>query len=281
MHPIERLRMVARDTGDDPALVAQEAAAVLAACAGDPPGLVTACRRLIHHQPSSGPVWWLAARVLAAADPASAAWRAAEELADDQTPEALAVHLPDDVTVTVLGWPDQAVQALRRRGDLTVLAVDTSGLGAGAASSLRRSGTEAFPVPESGLGPAAASSGLVLLEAAALGPDGFVAVAGSRAAAAVARLAGVPVWVVAGTGRTLPAPLWDAMLERLSAGSVPWERTTEVVSLSLADRVVGPEGLSAPEDAAGRPGCPSVPELTRAWLTPGSRRTSGAGPDPG
>jgi len=281
MHPIEQLRMVARATGEDPALVAQEAAAVLAACAAEPAGLVTACRRLVDHQPSSGPIWWLAARVLAAADPASEAWRAAEELDDDQTPAALATHLPDDVTVTVLGWPDQAVQALRRRGDVTVLVVDTGGVGAGAASSLRRAGTDAYPVAESGLGPAAASSDLVLLEALALAPAGFVAVSGSRAGAAVAQQAGVPVWVVAGAGRTLPAPLWQAMAQRLSAGSEPWERAAEIVPLALADRIVGPDGLDTPEDAAGRAGCPPVPELTRTWFTPGSRRTGGAGPHPG
>lgn len=281
MHPIERMRMVARASGEDAGLVAQEAAAVLASCAADPPGLVTACRRLVDHQPSTGPVWWLAARVLAAADPAAEAWRAAEELDDDPTPAALAVHLPDDVTVTVLGWPDQAVPALRRRGDLTVLVVDSAGSGGAAASSLRRAGTEAFPVPESGLGPAAASSGLVLLEAAALGPDGFVAIAGSRAAAAVARQGEVPVWLVAGTGRTLPAPLWHAMVERLSSGSPPWERATEVVPLALVDRVVGPDGLGSPDEAPGRVSCPSVPELTRAWITPGSHHPGGAGADPG
>lgn len=281
MHPIERLRMVARATGEDPALIAQEAAAVLAACADDPPGLVTACRRLVDHQPSSGPIWWLAARVLAAADPASEAWRAAEELDDDQTPAALAVHLPDELTVTVLGWPDQSVAALRRRGDLTVLVVDRGGVAARTASLLRRAGTDATPVPESGLGPAVASSGLVLLEAAALGPDGFVAVAGSRAAAAVARQAGIPVWVVAGVGRTLPAALWQAMVQRLAGGSEPWERATEIVPLTLAERVAGPDGLDTPDGAAGRVSCPSVPELTRTWLTPGSRRAGGAGPAPG
>src|SRR6059058_5165624 len=104
--------MVARAEGEDPALVAQEAAAVLAACAGDPAALVTGCRRLVDHQSASGPIWWLAARVLAAADPAEEAWRAAEELGTDTTPGALAYHLPDEVQVVVVGWPDQAGSAL-------------------------------------------------------------------------------------------------------------------------------------------------------------------------
>ena len=55
MHPIERLRMVARAAGEGPALVAQEAAGALVAFGDDPAGLVTACRRLVDRQPTSGP----------------------------------------------------------------------------------------------------------------------------------------------------------------------------------------------------------------------------------
>lgn len=277
MHPIERLRMVARATGEDPALVAQEAAEVLAACADDPPGLVTACRRLVDHQPTSAPMWWLAARVLAAPDPRVEAWRAAHELRDDPTAAALAVHLPDDVVATVVGWPDQVADALRRRGDVGVLVVDAGGTGGALASQLRRAGGDATAVPESGLGAAAAAGGLVLLEALALGPDAFVAQAGSRAAAAVARHEEVPVWVVAGVGRALPAPLWAALLERLAAAGEPWEAAEELVGLELVDQVVGPEGPVAPDQASRRATCPAVPELTRTWAAPGSRSRR---PDP-
>jgi hypothetical protein len=271
MHPIERLRMVARAAGEDPAVVAQEAAEVLAACAGDPPGLVTACRRLVDHQPTSGPMWWLAGRVLAAPDPRLEAWRAAEELRDDPTAAALAVHLPDDVVVTVVGWPDQVCDALRRRGDVAVLVIDAGDAGMPLASHLRRAGSDATAVPESGLGAAVVASGLVLLEAAAMGPDGFVAPAGSRAAAAVARHAEVPVWGVAGVGRVLPAALWTALVERLAAAGDPWEGAEEVVPLELVDQVVGPRGPVPPDQAWRRPTCPAVPELTRTWAAPGSR----------
>ena len=47
MHPIERLRYVARAAGEGPGLLAGEAAGALAAFADDPQGLVTACRRLV------------------------------------------------------------------------------------------------------------------------------------------------------------------------------------------------------------------------------------------
>jgi hypothetical protein len=260
--------------------VAQEAADVLAACASDPPGLVTACRRLVDHHPTSGTMWWLAARVLAAPDARVEAWRAAEELRDDPTAAALAVHLPDDVLVTVVGWPDQVADALRRRGDVAALVVDAAGVGAPLASHLRRAGNDATAVPESGLGAAAATSGLVLLEAMAMGPDGFVAMAGSRAAAAVARQEEIPVWVVAGAGRVLPALLWTALLGRLAAAGDPWEAEEEVVPVELVEQVVGPEGPASPSAVSRRVTCPAVPELTRTWAAPGSHRPGPGGPGP-
>jgi translation initiation factor 2B subunit (eIF-2B alpha/beta/delta family) len=280
MHPIERLRMVARTTGEDPTLVAQEAADVLGACADDPAGLVTACRRLVDHHPTSGTMWWLAARVLAAPDAQVEAWRAAEELRDDPTAAALAVHLPDDAVVTVVGWADQVADALRRRGDVGALVIDAAGTGGPLASHLRRAGSDATAVPESGLGAATAASGLVLLEAMAMGPDGFVAMAGSRAAAAVARQEDVPVWLVAGVGRVLPAALWTALLGRLAAAGDPWEAEEEVVPIELVDQVVGPEGPAPPDAASRWATCPVVPELTRTGAAPGSRRPDGGGRGP-
>ncbi|MFN2607792.1 MAG: hypothetical protein ABR511_07830 [Acidimicrobiales bacterium] len=282
MHPIERLRMVARAQGEDPSLLAREAAAVLADVADDLPGLVTGCRRLVDHQPTSGPVWWLAARVLAAGDPEEEAWRSAELLDADATVAALAYHLPEDAQVLVVGWPDQAADALRRRGDCRVLVADALGAGGGLAAQLRRAGTDALVVDQAGLGAAVGASGLVLLEATAAGPDGFVAAAGSLAAAAVARTAGVTVWLVAGVGRVLPEPLWRAMVDRFESGpDDPWDRGEEVVPASLVDAVVGPAGPSPPADALGRSDCPAVPELTRTWAAPGSRRRSGSGADDG
>ena len=45
VHPIERLRYVARTTGVDQRLAVQETAAGLSSFAADPHALVTACRR--------------------------------------------------------------------------------------------------------------------------------------------------------------------------------------------------------------------------------------------
>ena len=254
--------MVARAAGEGPALLAQEAAGALAAFGDDPAGLVTACRRLVDRQPTSGPFWWLSARVLAAGDPVDEAWRSADELHADRTPLTLSSLLPEGEVVTVLGWPEQVGAALYRRGDTEVLIVDVFGEGHGLARRLRAADIDATLVPESGLGAAVSSSTMVLLEAGALGPSGFVATPGSHAAAAVAAHLAKPVWVVAGVGRVLPGPLWSALLRRIRDDD-PWDAAEEVVPLDLVDRVVRPDGLLAPADALTRAGCPVAPELMR------------------
>src|SRR3712207_3601628 len=115
MHPIERLRWVARSPEGDLSMVAAEAADALASFADDPAGLVVASRRLIERRPSAGPLWWLASRVLCALDPALEALTAAADLERDRTPVVLAGDLPGG-TVAVVGWPDLASTALRMRG---------------------------------------------------------------------------------------------------------------------------------------------------------------------
>ena len=253
--------MVARASGDDPGLLAQEAAAALAGCAGDPRALVMACRRLVDRQ-ASGPLWWLAARVLSSADPENEVWRSARALQDDPTPAVVAAAVPDDATVTVLGWPEQVTEALRRRGDARVLVVDALGDGSALTAALVRAGSDASLVPEGGLGAAVAASTLVLLDASAVGPGGFLAVSGSRAAAAVAYTEQIPVWVVAGAGRVLPRRLWEAMAAAVTAAGEPWQADWELVPIELATAVVGPDGPQAPGDALARADCPEAPELT-------------------
>src|SRR5690349_18952317 len=128
MHPIEHLRHVARATGADPALVATEAASGLAQMAEiDPAGLVPACRRLIERHLTSGPVWWLSARVLGADDQRRAARDAAMALSRDPTARHLAEVLSEGSSVLIVGWPDVAGDALRIRGDIEALVVDAGG----------------------------------------------------------------------------------------------------------------------------------------------------------
>src|SRR5258708_6271870 len=148
MHPIERLRYVARADGAGPSLLVQEAAGALSGFADDPVALVTACRRLVDRHPTAGPMWWLAARILASGDPRSEAWAAAEQLDDDPTDQVLAAHLPPDIAVVVLGWPEQGGEALRRRGDLQVMAVDACGERTSFARRLERAGSDVVRSPE-------------------------------------------------------------------------------------------------------------------------------------
>jgi hypothetical protein len=263
VHPIERLRYVARASGAPQAELVRETAAALASLGFDPPGLVTACRRILDRQPAAGALWWLSARVLTSGEPEREAWAVAEAIDDDPTANVLAEALPDEATVCVVGWPEHVAEALARRGDVEVLAVDALGEGSGLVRRLRAADCDARAVPLSGLGSAAAASDVVLVGATAIGPDGFVAVAGSRAAAAVARHAGVPVLVVGGVGRVLPARLWHDLVARLDQACDPWDADDEVVPLGLADSVVGPSGVVAAVDAGSRPDCPVAPELVR------------------
>jgi hypothetical protein len=263
MHPIERLRFVARASGVDAGMLVQEVASALAGFASDPAALVTACRRMVDRHPASAPVWWLCARVLCAGDPRNEAWQAVEEMDDDPTSGALAYALPESSTICVLGWPERIGAVLRPRGDVEVLVVDTLGEGSGFVRALERLDVEAVDVPLSGLGAAVADADLLLLDALAVSPDQLLAVAGSRAASAVARHAEVPVWAMAGVGRLLPARMWDALSARLEQRGEPWELDEDTVPLDLIDRLVGPRGPEPVTDGLRRMDCPIAPELIR------------------
>ncbi|MEJ7583728.1 MAG: hypothetical protein WKF43_06460 [Acidimicrobiales bacterium] len=163
----------------------------------------------------------------------------------------------------VLGWPERVAEALVRRGDLDVLVVDAQGEGSGLVRQLERRGVVATDVAVSGIGGAAASARVVVLDAAAVGPASAVAVAGSRAAAAVAHHAGVPVWLVTGAGRLLPRRMFDCLAGRVEAASEPWDSDDDVMPLDLVDALVGPSGPEPVADGLRRTDCPVAPELLR------------------
>ncbi len=112
MHPIERLRFVARSRGADAELVAAEAAWALADLAAtEPAALVAACRRLLEHQPDCGPLWWTAACVLGSPDPVAEAARCAEQLVDDPTEGVLEASLPQGQRVVRRGGVAEVARA--------------------------------------------------------------------------------------------------------------------------------------------------------------------------
>lgn len=273
MHPIERLRYVARASGADQVVLVRETAQALAAFRDDPAGLVAACRRIVDRHPTSGPLWSLCSRVLTSPDGQREAWQAVEDIEGDPTASEVAYALPEDATACVIGWPEVVGEALPSRGDVEVLAVDALGEASGLVRRLVQAGIDAVDVPTSGLGAAVLHADVLLLEAVALGPTGFIAVSGSYAAAAVARQADIPVWVVAGSGRLLPPRMWDALARRRSLRSTdPWDLDEEVVPLELADLICGPAGLEAPDVALRRTDCPVAPELFDAGNAPGTYR---------
>jgi hypothetical protein len=283
MHPIERLRWVARSPEGDLSLLAVEAAEALASFADDPAGLVIASRRLIERRPAAGPLWWLASRVLCALDPGFEAVAAAAELEGDRTPVALAGDLPGG-TIAIVGWPDQAGAALRLRARMSdrsaadavadrVVVVQSGAGGDGRLSRrggweppqdgwgcvdwLQSHGVDARLLRPGEVAAAGRRSVLALLEATAVGPETFMAAAGSAALADAARAAQRPVWLVAGAGRALPGPLYDALVRRV--GDDP---AFEVVPVSAVDEVAGPAG-PVPLTRMPRPACPVAAELLR------------------
>lgn len=262
MHPIERLRFVARAAGADQRVLARETAMALQGLRLDSSGLVTACRRIVERHPTSGPVWWLCATVLTAADPFEAAWEAVELLDADQTANVLVAALPEDATVCVVGWPDLAGEAIVRRGDVCVLAVDTVD-GDGFARRLERSEVDVEVVPAAGVGSAVTAADVVLVEAAVTGAYGAIAPMASRAAAAAAYCAEVPVWLVAGVGRRLPVPMWQHLVDRLALAGEPWELDEELVPIGLVSHVVGPTGLAAAPGDLATPECAVAHELLK------------------
>lgn len=95
MHPIERLRFVARSRGAPPEVLVGESAAALVSFRGDPAGMVAACRRIVDRQLECGPLWWLCSRILCGLDPLADARDAVEEFSADPTPDALSRALED------------------------------------------------------------------------------------------------------------------------------------------------------------------------------------------
>jgi hypothetical protein len=249
VQPFERLRHLARFSGDGTELVS-EAADCLAGFADDPAGLVVACRRLLAHHPASGPLWWLCARVLTAPDAAQAAWDAWEVVADDPTSRRVAEFLPfpSDEPVGVLGEADLTGAIATTRPDLDLVAVR--------ARARRWSRATVRTVDETEL--LALTPSHLLIGALAAGPTTAVVPVGVTAL--IDEVAPPAAWLVAGAGRVLPARLFDA-LER--AVDTDDDASVESIPLARFDRIAGPAGLDPPEAILRRVDCPVAPELLR------------------
>ena len=261
MHPIERLRYLARSSGGDPRVMVSETASALRGMGVDPAGLVVACRRIVERHPTSGPLWWLCAHMLTATDPFAIARRLADEIDADLTPEVLIASIPTDVTVCVVGWPDLAGEAVMRRGDIRVLAVDADEQGGSFVRRLDRADVAADVIEPSGIAGAVLAADLVIIEALAASSSEVIAARGSRAAASVAYCSEVPVWVVSGIGRCLPDAGFLSLVERLGDVREPWMMEADTMPLALFSHVVTANGVAAIDEASLTAECPLAHEL--------------------
>lgn len=268
VHPIEHLRYVARARGADPASLVNETAQALSSMRFDPSGLVVACRRIVERHPDCGPLWWLCAELLTSPEPFDRGWAIAEEIADDPTPVELARAVPDDAAVLTVGWPELTGQALVRRGDVSVLAVDSRHEASAFVRRLERGEVPCEIVAPEGLAAAVSVADLVVIEALAVSPARVVAPIGSAQAALVGADRGVPVWLVAGVGRRLPDEYVAAMIAGMAAGGdAPWDLGHDVFDLRSITHVAGPDGVAALGTGSERsvlaPECSMAPELLR------------------
>ena len=254
MLPFERLRNLARYSGDDRALV-EETADCLADFDDDPAQLVLVCRRLLAHHPANGPLWWLCSRVVGASDPAAAAVDALRVVARDRTADRLAAVLPfpHDLPIVVLGWPEATGAALDQRPDLDVVVVRPDRSDAGFRRRLgdadRRvrmvDPTEAMAVGATHL----------LVEVLVTGPTTAIVPKGT--ADLRWGLPEAALWLVAPVDRIIPERTFAVLRDRLDEDEI------EVMPLAEAAKVAGPGGLDSPDRIAARLDCPLAPELLR------------------
>jgi hypothetical protein len=290
VHPIERLRYVARAGDVDPVMLAQEAAEALGSLTYEAQALVPACRRLIEAHPSCGPLWWVAARVIVAEEPFDAAYAAIEALEDDPTADelaasfpagasvvipaktalALALNMRPDLSVTVVGMPYRLNEVLRRLSRVAdVVGIDQRVCDADGAEMM-------------GEGPH-----LLVLEALAAGPAGFLLDRDQVVLASSPVLFDSSCWVTTGVGRVLPAELLAEILDRTVSSEATDQAGFEIddeddfallrgtageraprhqrpMAFLQAERVaqvIGPRGKAIPQLALRRAECRAPAEL--------------------
>jgi hypothetical protein len=246
-------------------MLVRETAGALRGLQFEPAGLVIACRRIVERHPTSGPLWWFCSSVLTSARPFDAAYELASEVEHDPTPDHLFDLLPDDATVCVVGWPDLVGDAVMRRGDIRVLAVDGDDEGSAFVRRLQRADIDAEIVPSAGVASAAVAADVVLVEAMAASELDILASPSSRALASVAYCSEVPTWLVAGRGRRLPQTLFTTMATRLADVRVPWDAEAEPMPLALFGSVIGPTGaVDATEPGVLGAECAMAHELVKS-----------------
>jgi len=229
VHPIERLRFVARAGWAGPSELAVEAAYALAELAEqEPAALLPACRRLLERNPGLAPLWWVAARVLCAGDPLEEADRCAGELEDDRTEELL------EEALAGRRWIRHGGVAEATTAEVVVVSVDALG-----PTGMTIDGDDRG-----------------VLEAAAVADAEVWALSGAG------RVLPPRLWQALLERADMPPPV-----SRTTASS--WfesvSRTPVVAELSAVRRVAGPRGVVGVSEALAECDCPEPPELVARW----------------
>ena len=263
MHPIERLRYVARASHIPADVMARETAIALVSFTDDEAGFLIACRRILDRQPTAAPLVWLAAHGLGAPDPRVALWDAVETLEDDQTDAALAFSLPDDAVVATVGWSEAISTLARKRGDVRFVLIDPDGSAEYQIDRLIDAGTDATVVDPEATAQAIFQATHLIVPFDAFGPEQGLAALGTFAAAAVAKHIEVPVWGVAPIGVALNDRMYQGLIKRWDAQTTDPRhlRLVEEVPVALIDEVVTTAGAVSPDQAIRGSACPIVPEL--------------------
>lgn len=215
MHPIERLRWIAR-AGEDPVepleVLAVEAARTLAELAvAEPAAAVTAARRLTERHPSNGPLWWAVKRVLESDDPIGASIGVMGALsatgASRALSRAISARIVRGSAICALVPGPLLATALERRpgyrvrlvGEYRALAAAVAGTDL-EASAVELAGYEARDAPE-----ALEGAAVLLFEPQLAGPAGFLVDPVAAEVLGQASRSKARVWALVGPGRVLSA----------------------------------------------------------------------------
>lgn len=272
MHPIERLRWIARADGEPAAVIAGEAAWTLSElAASEPAAVLTASRRLVERHPACGPLWWVCAKLVTCEDAYQAASAAAAELAADPVADTLAAALRTEIATSdvVVAAPPcdmlrdalslRPVYGVRVAGDYRSLRADVRSLGL-VVDDVTGYGPEE-------LDDAVEGASVLVLEALVAGPSGLLVTAEAARAAEAAQAVSLPVWGVLGVGRVLGGPMAVAAMAGALAAAAAGGADYEVLEPGSLSAAVDHTGLTSDVAAAlRRTSCPNCPELVPRGL---------------
>jgi hypothetical protein len=259
VHPIERLRWIARADGESAATIASEAAWTLGELgAEEPAAVLTASRRLVERHRSSGPLWWVCAHMVASDDPLETAHRISAELYSDAVPDRVADALRIEFTssdVLCSTSPSETFQqALSRRGTYIVRLI-------GGYRSLRRDMRSLGSVVAEATGyeveeasEALEGANVLLVEPCFAGGAGLFVEPEVASVVELASRLEVPVWALLGAGRVLSSQLAETAADL--AGD-----ELELVAPMVVSRAVDCNGIGDLRAALGRASCPPGTEL--------------------